>query len=84
MLTQGPTSDPKCKLDISSFLTLPHSPDCLICAKEIMIIVFLQMMGGWEGWGWFIHVRIWLRRKWVVLKFLYFLFCLVLLLIVLS
>ena len=23
MLTQGPTPDPKCKLNISSFLTLP-------------------------------------------------------------
>ena len=28
MLTQGPTSDPKCKLNIS-FLTLSHLSDCL-------------------------------------------------------
>ena len=35
-----------CKLNISSFLTLPHTLDCLICAKDIMIIVlFLQMSG---------------------------------------
>ena len=24
MLTQGPAPDPKCKFNISSFLTLPH------------------------------------------------------------
>ena len=51
MLTQGPTPYPKCKVNISLFLTLPHQSDCLICAKDIMIIVLLQMMGQWEGWG---------------------------------
>ena len=46
MLTQGPAPDPKCKLNITSFLTLPHLLHCLICAKDIMIIVFLpQVMG---------------------------------------
>ena len=46
ILTQGPAPDPKCKLNISSFLTLPHPLHCLICAKNIMIIVLLlQMMG---------------------------------------
>ena len=30
MLTQGPAPDPKCKLIISSFLTLPYLLDCLI------------------------------------------------------
>ena len=50
MLTQGRTPDPKCKLNISSFLTLRHPLDCLTFAKDIMIIVLLlQMMGGWEG-----------------------------------
>ena len=50
MLVQVPAPDPKCKLYISSFLPLPHSSGSLIWAKEIMIIVlFLQMMGGWEG-----------------------------------
>ena len=39
MLTQGPAPDPKCKLNISSFLTLPHPSDCLICANDIMTIV---------------------------------------------
>ena len=38
--------------NISSFLTFPYPLDCLICAKEIMIIVLLlHMIGGWEGWG---------------------------------
>ena len=52
MLTQGPAPDPKCELNITSFLTLPHPLHCLICAKDIMVIVLLlQVMGGWEGWG---------------------------------
>ena len=34
MLTQGPAPDPKCKLNISSFLTLPRRLHCLTCAKE--------------------------------------------------
>ena len=52
MLTQGPTPDPKCELNITSFLTLPHPSHCPICAKDIMVIVLLlQVMGGWEGWG---------------------------------
>ena len=55
MLTQGPAPDPKCKLSISSFLTLPHLLDCLICTRNTMSIVFLlQMMGdgiGGEGGG---------------------------------
>ena len=42
--------DPKCKLNI--FLTPTYPLDCLICAKDIMIIVLLlQIMGGLEGWG---------------------------------
>ena len=52
MLTQGPTPDPKCKLNISSFLTLQHPSDCLICANDIMMIVLLlEIMRGCEGWG---------------------------------
>ena len=46
MLTQEPAPDPKCKLNITSFFTFPHPLDCLICAKDIMIIVLLKMMGG--------------------------------------
>ena len=41
MLTQGPAPDPKCKLNISSFFTLPHLLDCLICTKNSVSIVLL-------------------------------------------
>ena len=52
MLTQEPASDPKCKLFISSFLTLPHLLDCLIYTRNTMsIVLLLQMMGGWDRWG---------------------------------
>ena len=50
MLNQGPTSDHKCKLNISSFLTLPHSLDCLICTKNTMsIVLLLQIMADVIG-----------------------------------
>ena len=50
MLTQGPTPDPKCELNITFFM-LTHPLHCLICAKDIMIIAFfLQVMGEWQGW----------------------------------
>ena len=52
MVTQEPAPDPKCKLNISSFLALPHLLDCLICAKNyVSIVLLLWMMGGWDGWG---------------------------------
>ena len=52
MLTQGPAPDPKCKLNISSFLTLPHLLDYLICTRNSLSIVFLLgMMRGWYRWG---------------------------------
>ena len=41
MVTQGPAPDPKCKLNISLFLTLPHLLDCLICTKNSVSIVLL-------------------------------------------
>ena len=41
MLTQGPGTDRKCKLDISSFLTLPHLLDCLVCTRSSGSIVLL-------------------------------------------
>ena len=47
MLTQGPAPDLKCKLNISSFLTLPHLSDCLISTRNYMSnVLLLQMMGG--------------------------------------
>ena len=52
MLTQGPAPDPKCKLNISSFLTLPHLSDSFICTRHpISIVLLLQMMGGWDRRG---------------------------------
>ena len=52
MLTHRPPTDPKCKCNISSFFTLPHSSDSFVCAKEIMIIaLWPQMMEWWESWS---------------------------------
>ena len=52
MLTQGSASDPKCKLNISSFLTLPRGLDCPICTRNsVSIVLLLWMMGGWDRWG---------------------------------
>ena len=60
MLTQGPTPDPKCKLNISSFLTLPHLLDCLICTKNsVCIVLLLWMMGDGIGGRWLICIRVW-------------------------
>ena len=39
MLSQGPAPDPKRELSITSLLIVPHPLHCLICAKDIMIIV---------------------------------------------
>ena len=53
MLTKGPMLDPKCKLNISSFVTLPHLLDCLICTRNFVSIVLLLGMlgGGLDRWG---------------------------------
>ena len=60
MLSQGPGPDPKCKLNISSFLKLPHLSDCLICTGNSMsILLLLQMMGNGIGGGWLIYNRVW-------------------------
>ena len=60
MLTQGPAPDPKCMLIISSFLTLPHLLDCLNFTRNAMSIVLsLQILGGWNRWGWLIYIRVW-------------------------
>ena len=53
MLTQGPAPDPKYKLNIILFLTLPHPLHCLISTKCIMNTLLLQVMGGLEVWGLF-------------------------------
>ena len=42
--------DPKCKLNLSSFLTLSHLLDCLICTKvSVPIVLLLLMMGDGIG-----------------------------------
>ena len=41
MLTQGPAPARKFKLNISSFLSLPHLLDCLICTRNSVSIVLL-------------------------------------------
>ena len=52
MLNQGPTPDTKCKLIISSFLTLPHLLDSLICTENAMsIVLLLQIMGEGDRWS---------------------------------
>ena len=51
MLTQGQAPDPKCKLNISSLLTLSHLSDCLICTRNPMSIVLLLQMVGGDGIG---------------------------------
>ena len=69
MLTEGPAPDPKCKLNISSFLIHPHWLDCLICTRNSMFIVFLVWkMGGWDRWegGWFIPSCGWGDKGWVL------------------
>ena len=59
----------KCKLIISSVLTLPHLLDCLICTRNTMtVVVLLQMMRGNEvagGGGWFILGYELGYREWV-------------------
>ena len=64
MLTQGPAADPKCKLIISSFLTLPHLLDCPTCNRNAMsIVLLLKMMGDGIGGGWLIYIRVWVGRQ---------------------
>ena len=80
MLTQGSAPDLKCKLNITSFLTLSHPLNCLIYAQDIMIIVLLlQVMGGWRGWGCFFYIMVWVGGQGMGIFFL-FLFCFLLLL----
>ena len=52
MLTQGVEPDPKFKLNISSFLTLPHLIDGLICTRNsVSIPLSLGLMGDGGGGG---------------------------------
>ena len=63
MLTKGPTPDPKCKVNISSFLTFPHLLDfhiyCLILG--ILCLLYCYYEGWRDGIGsrCLIHIRVW-------------------------
>ena len=58
MLTQGPTPNPMCKLNVSSFLTLPHLLDCFSCTRNsVFIVLFLGIMWGGGG-GWLINIGV--------------------------
>ena len=62
MLIQGLTSDPECKLIISSVFTLTHLLDCLIFTRNVMCIALLISMVGDElGGGWLVYI---LRCGW--------------------
>ena len=51
MLTQGPTPDAKCNLNIWSF-TLSHLLDSLICIRNsVSTVLLLWMMWGWDRLG---------------------------------
>ena len=59
MLTEGSAPDPKCKIIISSFLTLLHLLDSRICTKNVpFIVLLLQMMGDGIGRGWLNYIRV--------------------------
>ena len=79
MLTQGPPQDPKCKLNISSFLTLPHLLNCLICTRNsVSIVLLLWTIRGWNRLGrLLIHIRVWVGEQgvgcYLIVCFYYFL-----------
>ena len=73
ILTQGPTPDPKCKLIISPFLSLPHLLDCLICTRNAMSIILLfQLMGDGLGGEWLIYIRVWVGNRGRVSSYSFF------------
>ena len=50
--------NPKCKLIILLFLTLPHILDCLICTRNAMsIVLLLQLMGDLQSEGGWLILR---------------------------
>ena len=57
MLTQGSAQDLRCKLINSSFLTLPHLLDWLICTRTARsIVLLLQMMADGIGGACLIYI----------------------------
>ena len=37
----------------------------------IIVLVLVHMIGEWEGWGWFIYVRLWWGGQEVGIVFLF-------------
>ena len=81
MLSQRLAADPRYKLNISSFLTLPHPLDCLIFAKDIIVSRISSSLCCYCKWWWdkvgggsFKLWFGWQDREWVS-HFFYFLFC---------
>ena len=78
MLTQGPAPDLKCNLIISTFLTLPHLLDCLICTCSLY---YYKQWGygiggggeGERGGRWWIYIRVWVGRQalGIILQFMF-------------
>ena len=72
--------NPKCKLNISSFLTLPHLLGCLICTRNcVSIVLLLGMMEAWDRLGrgeWLINIRVWVGGQGVgiISVFVFFIF----------
>ena len=49
---KGSHQNPSVSWIFSSFLTLPHVLDCLICTRNfVTIFLLLWMMRGWDRWG---------------------------------
>ena len=75
MLTQGTAPDPKCKLNISLFITLPHLLDCLICTRNsVSILLLLWIIRGGDRWGVVDSISGcgWGNRVWVLSHSLFF------------
>ena len=72
MLTYGPAQYPKCMLNVSSFLTIPHPLECLR--------VSWSLCRYWKWWedervgGWFIYVRDCVRETGVGCH-IFYIFC---------
>ena len=46
-----------------------------ICTRNAMpTVLLLQMMGGWDRWGWLIYIRVWVGGHGVVSSYICFLF----------
>ena len=78
MLTQGPTPDPKCELNIASFVTLPHPLHIAPLLPRISwsLYCYFKLWGDGKVGGWFIYVRVWVGgQEMVIFFFFFFLFC---------